>query len=1017
MQGSAYSINDNSSILVSRNVPVGFIVGVAGFVGSHLADQLLELGIQVIGIDDFSTGLKINLEEATKNKKFHLINASISEDLNSTKIQELISSLPRVDYIFFTAETENDENSQNYKNLYTFGLSNFLQILKKLRDDQINKHISSLDSTISVSKRKEVEEKFFKDKPKVAFVSNINLYNNKLKEPDHLLKDAEIRFAKFVKLHKYNARVIRLAPIFGPRMHFRTSDPLVRLIQYSLSNNLEEYSTSMDFTTRSIYIADAIKLIIKSVLVGSTSNKIFDGALYQPIKISEVKQILLDPLWHETKGYQPTELPPWPTPNLERTIKELAWKPHHNFVSALKQTIFYFKERNISVNKVEAEILVKEEKSWEKETSSYISKEELKKWSFENFQDEQKNEKKKVLINEQPKNENKFNKFIIYIALLFIIGYGLVYPIFTLGYEAFNIRNHLSNAKNQVEAGEFQKAEYEIKSAKGALADARNLINSLSVIKKFGLLNKQIDQVDKIIILAEDGLSGVEHAIKGTQNLFMATKYISGEQNLDPKKHYLQANIELLAAKNQIEQVKSSLSEPDFIRGYPKQLRGRIEDLVVKLDQFSGMVDKAYTASILIPEITAIDGKKSYLVLLQNNLEIRPTGGFIGSYAQFDFQNGRLSGIKVDDIYNLDGGLKDVIEPPFEIKNDLGQNRLYLRDINFDPDFSTTARQAQSLYKKESGQDVHGVFALNLSGSANLLTAVGGVDLPEYSEHVDGSNLFEKSITHAEGNFFPGSQAKKNYLTSLQNQLFNKIFYLSKQNWPSIIQALSDNLEQKHLLIYLSDSKLFSYLSSQNWTGVIPRGAIAKDGQVDDFLAIVESNMGANKANYYLKRDIKMEVGIGKDLQIANKLTIDYANNSPSEVFPAGKYKNRIKFYLPLGAKITKAVLDQADITSQLTNFSDYGRTGYSVLIVVNPKEQKKLIVDYILPNKLNFKEDNAKYNLTVFKQPGTLKDGFDLSLTFPINVRLKGEGKNQEAVIKTDLLYDRSFAFDFMQR
>lgn len=443
-----------------------------------------------------------------------------------------------------------------------------------------------------------------------------------------------------------------------------------------------------------------------------------------------------------------------------------------------------------------------------------------------------------------------------------------------------------------------------------------------------------------------------------------------------------------------------------------------MSDLEDRLDFYSQMVDQARAASFLLPQIIAVDGKKSYLVLLQNNLELRAGGGFIGSYAKLTFEKGRITDIKVDDIYNLDGRLTDVIEPPAELKTDMGLQRLFLRDSNTEPDFPTSARLAEFLYKRETeqGETVNGVFALDLSASAKLISAVGGLDLPEYGEHVDEGNLFEKAISHAEVNFFPGSQAKKNYLTALQQQLFNKIFYISKQNWPAVIEAVSASLEEKHLMVYLQDPTLFSYLASENWAGVMPRGVEEKAGQTLDFLAPVEANYGANKSNYYLQRKYNLETSFSKEGQIFHKLTISYRNNSPSEVFPAGIYKNRFKIYLPLGTKLTKAAFGEQDLTQQVSTFVDYGRTGYSLAISLAPNEQKNLILEYTLGKALNFKDGQVSYRLDLIKQPGTLADSLDWQMTYPINYKLisniaEGSNKPQELNISTDFSKDRSFS------
>ena len=91
MAGNGINIIEKNSILLSRNTPVALVVGAAGFLGSHLVDNLLNKGIQVIGIDNFQSGKKKNLEEAVKNKNFHLINESA---------QNLSLNLLRLDYLF-----------------------------------------------------------------------------------------------------------------------------------------------------------------------------------------------------------------------------------------------------------------------------------------------------------------------------------------------------------------------------------------------------------------------------------------------------------------------------------------------------------------------------------------------------------------------------------------------------------------------------------------------------------------------------------------------------------------------------------------------------------------------------------------------------------------------------------------------------------------------------------------------------------------------------------------------------
>lgn len=1019
MEESANSINRVSRILVSRNAPIAFVVGVAGFLGSNLADQLLEKSIQVIGIDDFSEGSKRNLEKAIRDKNFHLINESIYSSEFAPN-REVMIKLPRVDYAFFVADREEPSK------LFSLGIQNFLEFIRKTRDE-INsgggKREGESEKSESEGERRpktsiakgEEEARSAMEKPRVVLVSSINLYDNKLEYRDKLLKEAEINFAKYVKHYKINARVVRLAPVFGPRMSFKSNDPVAELIQAALTEDLSDKQSSLDFSSRSIFVDDAVHLIIKSVLIGGTANKIYDGALIEPIKVGEIKQILLDPLWHEQKNFKATELPPWYTPNLEKTARELSWRPKTPIIAALKRTIAYFKENDIEVERQEKHNFDKNVKGW-----SFKNYEEGKGAEDGGLKMEDGGRGPEVDDGRGGRKRRGFGKRIGGFLVFCLIVFGLVYPIGSLVAGGLLVRYHLKESKVALEEGNFDRATSEINSAKKTLGDSKEVIGSLKILERLGVLNNQIANLEQVVELGEEGIDGMAHATEGSKALFQTTKIISGESGEEPKPLYEKAQTELQVASQIIAKVKAKLDEGKYAEQYPGFIKDRITDLNSKLDLYANLVEKARVASYLMPEVTAIDGKKSYLVLLQNNLELRPTGGFIGSYGKFDFESGRLKGIKVDDIYSLDGGLKEVIEPPVEIKTDLGVNRWYLRDSNFDPDFPTSARQSEFFYKKEAGETVNGVIALDLTASGKLLSAVGGLDLPEYSEHIDSDNLFEKAISHAEAGFFPGSQAKKNYLVSLQTQLFNKVFYLSKQNWPAIIDAMSKSLEQKHLLVYLEDPAVFSYLASANWSGVFPRAAKESEGQTNDFISVVEANLGANKANYYLTRKYNLQTAFGKEGQINHKLKIDYTNSSPSDVFPAGKYRDRARIYLPQGVKINRALWGETDITNKMSAFTDYGRAGYAVLLELMPGEQKALIIDYNLGIPLKFKDESVSYNLNILKQPGTGQDSFDWKLNYPINFEVKsGQGVNtaQELDIATDLLTDRVFQFQVTKK
>lgn len=935
-------------------------MGAASFLGSHLTDRLLEKGIQVVGVDDLETGEKRNLEKAVENRNFHLIIKSPDK---------LDIDLPRLDYIFIMPSGG-------------WNLGKVLGLFKK-------------------------------NNSRCLFVSSIDLYE-KDNDEDELgrLKNKESRIARFAADFNLNARILRLGSVYGPRMQFN-KDPLVKLIQQTLTGDLHK-DVSLEFSSRALYVSDAVDLMVRTILAGSTAQKIFDGVLPAPVKVAEIKMVLMDPIWYESRDFTPSELPPWPTPNLLKTIEFLNWQPKTSLVTALKKTVQFFKDNEIHVPKLEEKV-VKEEARVELNEDKRKDLEFLKPGSEEI--PEKKAKKKKGSGFSFPMS--KLYMFLI----IFLVGYALIWPGLVFGWGIFTFSSQLSQGLKNLEKGEFEQSLNNIKQANTGAQAARSVFGSLEPLRKLEIFNEHFELGDNLSNLSVYSVASAENAVLGMQALLQSLKAITGEADESPDAYFTSAQVELSSAGEDLSKITALLENPDFEKSVPSVIKQQIDSFSNKLEFYSSLVSRAKAMSMLLPQLVAVEGSKSYLILLQNNMELRPGGGFIGSFARINFEAGKLKKLDVNDIYNLDGTLSIHVEPPVEIKEDLGQKDWFLRDSNWEPDFPTNARQAQWFYNKEAGERVEGVVALDISAMEELLSAIGPLDLADYKEQITSENLFAKAITYAESGFFPGSQAKKSFLTALTNQAFNKIFFLPQKNWPGIISALGRSLDEKHVSIYLNDPKLFAYLDSQNWVHFLPRGATAKTNQTEtgqdrDFLALVEANLGANKVNYYLERNYKLETVVGKEGEIRHTLRINYTNRSPSDTFPGGMYKNRMRIYLPFGSKLTKALWGESDITKNITGFTDYGRSGYSVLLELLPKEQKSLVLDYSVPVKLQFTDSVTSYRLDIIKQAGTLKDPLQWSISYPINYQVVSNQVKgitpQEQTISTDLSRDRSFEIEF---
>ncbi|MDD2822608.1 MAG: DUF4012 domain-containing protein [Candidatus Daviesbacteria bacterium] len=910
---------------LSRNKPVAFVVGAAGFIGSSLVECLLGKGIQVVGADDFSTGRRNNLIEANKDKGFQLISQSLSN------VSDLV--FPRLDYAVFTI-TEDIS-----KDRFGATLKNFLDICST-------------------------------NTPKIILVSSINLYDSK-DESDNL-KLAEKKLAEIARDSKINARIVRLSAVFGPRMNFRDTDPITRLIKSAATGKLNQEQTPLEFTTRALYISDAVDLIVKAIMHGSTAQKIYDGAMIEPVKVSEIKQLLMDPVWYEEKGFTPTELPPWPTPNLNKTIKELSWKPHTSIIKALKETMAYFKENADEIPKE----VVEEKKS-------------SVPWQFSKLEDEDTQQKSEPIHEKKLKkgiiipkvNTNSIKQKTISIVGLVVIFFALVFPILRVGVSAYEIKVHLENSIKQTSLGNFNEAVREADQATGDITYLKDSFDSLSFIKNVGILKTPYEAIEQSLGLAFKAVSANLHTVLGVRYMAGGFAVISGEKEGDSTSLINSAKAEVYEADNEIGQVSASLNDVSYVNKIPTIFQQELKTLDEKITLYRQTINLGKTLVDLLPAVITKEGEKSYLIVLQDNRVLRPGGGQIRSYVVVTFNNGKLKEIKGDLVENLDSSYEGKIDPPIELKNDLGESNWRLKDASFDLDSPTSAKNIVWFYGRESGIPVSGLVALDLESVSKLLAAVGPLNIGNKGEEVTSTNIYQKVPLTREGN---------QVSVDILRVLVERIFYLSKQNWVVLAKNSEESLSQKHLTLYLTDPNAFSYLSSNGWTGSMPVQTKEKIGERQEFLSLSETNNSQGQSSTSIERSANLESSLDKNGLVSHKLTVNY---SATEKLTS-PYKTRLKVYLAGGTKMLKSTWG-GKIIKDISPFSDYGKSGYSILLELGVGEQKQLVLEYQDLLAVKFEQNNLKYQLNIVKQAGQQAIPFNFKLTFPENIKAESKYKN----------------------
>lgn len=277
---------------------------------------------------------------------------------------------------------------------------------------------------------------------------------------------------------------------------------------------------------------------------------------------------------------------------------------------------------------------------------------------------------------------------------------------------------------------------------------------------------------------------------------------------------------------------------------------------------------------------------RDYIILLQNNNELRASGGFMGSYAKLKFRQGVLVDTKISDIYNPDGQLLGYVEAPAPIKKAFDFGGWKLRDSNWDVDFTKAAPQI-AWFLEQGGENTDGLIAINLSLIQKILEVTGPIN------GISDKNIWTLAQTKAEVDFFPGSTQKQDFLGGVGGALLGELKNLQYFKLLKIFVLVYNELRSKQILVWMKDPSVQKIIQTKFWDGSLgkPSGG---------YLYIVDSNLGANKANCCVERLVTQEIDGSQ-----SKLTITYKNNNEFKdpkppVFWGGDYINYLRVVIPV---------------------------------------------------------------------------------------------------------------------
>ena len=618
------------------------------------------------------------------------------------------------------------------------------------------------------------------------------------------------------------------------------------------------------------------------------------------------------------------------------------------------------------------------------------SEEEIKVEDYDdNFDQEEVVEKKikeeevkeiKVETKKARKNIFKEIKWKLYLLISTILL--LILPIYWLSSTVLMVKNIKDNLA-ALENKKYTQMEMGIAKNLKRIKTIDEQIDDWGLNKIEWLRNYQsVLKIGQEVLLLEKKLIAISQSADLISQGIFKGREINFKVELEKEKKYL------IDFQNELGLLLARLNG-DYA-WMPAKWRMDLQREAEKLKDGREKIALAIKSFDLMEEVLGLDGReRKYLVLLQNEAELRATGGFIGSWAMLTFNKGSLINFEVKDVYEADGQLKGHVEPPIEIKNHLGQANWYLRDANWNPDFVTAAGDIQWFLKEETGQKVDGVIGINLAVIKSILGVTGEINVRDFNEKINKDNLYEEAEYYSESKFFPGSIQKASFLGNLGASLFEEIKEIKVKEQLKLVFALIDLLEKNEIQLAFNNSQAAKSSADLGWSGTLYNGKCGQENCFSDYLMVVESNLGVNKINYFIYRNMEEMVEI-KDNSVERTLKISYENSARSNDFPGGSYKNYLRVYLPLDVNISQINLIDGRDNSKSSFSSDEirikevsGRKEVGMLVTVDVMSKKSVEIKYSSANSL-LNKNNFSYVNYIQKQSGFGDTNITSLLSFP---------------------------------
>lgn len=404
----------------------------------------------------------------------------------------------------------------------------------------------------------------------------------------------------------------------------------------------------------------------------------------------------------------------------------------------------------------------------------------------------------------------------------------------------------------------------------------------------------------------------------------------------------------------------------------------------------------------VMAQLMGLEEEVTYLVLIQNNDSIRPSGGTVDAYGWLNVRNGRITRFEFLPTTTTSPSppsqafVNSVTIPSWWIAYESPEFVAW--NGSWYADFPSTAQLALDYYNNGNNPSAPAdfVISIDLESLQQLVGVIGELTLSEIQEPITISNF--RNMLYDPANF--GELPQEHFIATIANQILDTL-----QNTPDIrssvlLPTLLEGLTQHHIALYVPDPKVQGVINLLDWSGA------QTTPENDDYIQIVDTNL-TNKSDQSIVRSSNYSVEIFPDQSRVSDLRIRYdyfntlASDNPavnSNLYGTLDYRTLTQVFLPKEATI----LDQNN-TSESLSVDWNNHTLFVTQLDVEYDTSQQMRVSYQTPALENRFGDIYRYRLLVEKQSGIQIQDFELQVKLPPNAEVVWLSHSPETVYSVE--------------